>query len=148
MPGPLAAGLVAGAVAGAVSGVPSTLLSLGRPDGIVAATRAAGALLGRPTVPRGILAHAALSLGWGVILSKTLPRHHRVSAGLVAGAAIAALDLGLVGRRTPEIRALPQVPQWLDHLAYGASAGAVLAMLDCRGTVGATGHCGTDPHGT
>jgi hypothetical protein len=45
----------------------------------------------------------------------------------VAGLAIAALDLGLVGRHRPLIRALPLLPQVADHVAFGAVAGTVLA---------------------
>jgi hypothetical protein len=51
---------------------------------------------------------------------------------VAAGAAIAALDLGLLahgalGRRWPLIRALPIGPHVADHLAFGAVAGVVLA---------------------
>jgi hypothetical protein len=54
-----------------------------------------------------------------------------VAVGAAAGAAIAALDLGLVvhgpaGRRWPLIRALPVWPQVADHVAFGAIAGAAL----------------------
>jgi hypothetical protein len=51
---------------------------------------------------------------------------------MAAGAAIAALDLGLVARRFPAIRALPQAPQWADHLMFGAVLGAVLDRQDQR----------------
>jgi len=46
--------------------------------------------------------------------------------GAAAGLAIAALDLGIIGRRVGAIRALEQLPQWLDHVAYGLAVGAVL----------------------
>jgi hypothetical protein len=54
-----------------------------------------------------------------------------MAAGLAGGAAIAAVDLGLLahgpmGRRWPLIRALPVGPQVADHLAFGAIPGAVL----------------------
>jgi hypothetical protein len=55
-----------------------------------------------------------------------LPRGRRARTGLVAGAAIAALDLGVIGRRVPAIRALPQLPQWADHLAFGLTVGVVM----------------------
>jgi hypothetical protein len=56
-----------------------------------------------------------------------------VAVGLAGGAAIAAVDLGLLahgplGRRWPLIRALPVGPQVADHLAFGAIAGAVLDL--------------------
>jgi hypothetical protein len=110
-------GTMAGAVAGVASGLPSTLLDR-RP---IEATRAAGTLLGAPTLPRGAVAHAALSLGWGVALAALLPRRPSLLTGALAGLGIAALDLGLVGRRFPRIRALPAVPQVADHVAYGVS---------------------------
>jgi hypothetical protein len=39
---------------------------------------------------------------------------------------IAALDLGLAARAYPAVRALPRVPQLLDHLVFGAVTGALL----------------------
>jgi hypothetical protein len=50
-----------------------------------------------------------------------------VAYATLAGLAIAALDLGVLGRRVPRIRALPLLPQVLDHVAYGATVGAVLS---------------------
>ena len=47
--------------------------------------------------------------------------------GTVSGLLIAALDLGVIGRRRPLIRDLPVLPQVADHLAFGAVAGAVVA---------------------
>ena len=71
--------------------------------------------------------HLTLSLGWAVALERVLPRGREVSAGAVGGLAIAALDLGIVGRFFPRIRALPLAPQVVDHIAYGATVGFVLA---------------------
>jgi hypothetical protein len=96
----------------------------------LAAARAAGTLIGPPGVARGALAHGALSLAWGVALAGLLPRRHPVACGAAAGLAIAALDLGLLGRRVPAVRALPQLPQVADHVVFGAVAGGVLAR--CR----------------
>jgi len=76
----------------------------------------------------GGAAHVAISLGWGIVLAAVLPRRHTVLAGAVAGVGIAALDLGVVGRRLPAIRALDWRPQLLDHVAYGAIVGAVLSV--------------------
>jgi hypothetical protein len=129
-------GLVAGAVAGVVSGLPSTAAAVRQGTGVLTATRAAGTLLGRPTVVRGAVAHVALSLGWGVGLARVLPRRTAavgMVAGAVAGAAIAALDLVVIGRRIPAIRRLPPVPQWLDHLAFGAVVGVVVVQRSRQG---------------
>jgi hypothetical protein len=125
-----------GLAAGVVSGLPSTLAAVvtGRP--VLEAARAAGALLGRPSLPRGLLAHGAVSAGWGVVLSAVLEgRRHRIASGAAAGAAVAALDLGLVGRRIPAIRSLPLLPQVADHLLYGAALGALLHARE-RGHLG------------
>ncbi len=125
--------LVAASVAAACSGVPSTLHALITRADPLEATRAAGTLvLPRetrtvPLVLAAVPAHMAISLGWAVVLAVSLPRRRTVSAGALAGLAIAALDLGVFGRRFPRIRALPLWPQVADHLAYGAVVGAVVA---------------------
>lgn len=133
----VADGIAAAVVAGALSGAPSTLHALATRRGLLDATAAAGTLLvpanaSRPTrVVAGGVAHAGLSLGWGVALAWLAPddtRPTRAAAwGALAGLGIAALDLGTVGRRRPAIRSLPPVPQVLDHLAFGAIAGWVIS---------------------
>jgi hypothetical protein len=45
---------------------------------------------------------------------------------MVAGLGIATLDLAVIGRRIPAIRALPQGRQWADHVAYGLAVGVEL----------------------
>jgi hypothetical protein len=133
--------LEAGLVAAAVSGVPSTLVTLARGEDVLGGARAAGTLLlprERRTLPllaAAVPVHLALSLGWAVALERTLPRGREPLSGLLGGLAIAALDLGVIGRRLPAIRALPQARQWADHAAYGLAVGAVLAhrrRVDCR----------------
>jgi hypothetical protein len=97
-----------------------------------AATLAAGSMLLPHETRRGRLVlaaavvHGALSLGWAVVLARVLPARRAVMPGAVAGLGIAALDLGLVGRRLPRIRALPQAPQVADHIAYGVAVAVVL----------------------
>jgi hypothetical protein len=126
-------GLAAGAVAAIVSGAPSTLLAIVTRSSPLEATLAAGTLLlpreRRPLVLAlaAVPVHLALSLGWALALAALLPRRREAVWGGAGGLAIAALDLGLVGRRHPRIRALPQLPQVLDHLAFGAAVGAVLS---------------------
>jgi hypothetical protein len=125
-------GLLAGLVAATVSGLPSTAFSLWRDEDPLEASRAAGQLLEKPTLTRALAVHLIISLGWGVVLSQVLgPRHLRTSATM-AGGAIAALDLGLIGRRIPAIHSLKVGPQVADHLAYGMSVGFVLARFDAR----------------
>jgi hypothetical protein len=132
--------LVAAAVAGVLSGAPSTIHALLTGRDPLAAARAAGNLLlpadaaPEALLVAGGLAHGAISLGWATVLGVAVRRTSRapVAVGVAAGAAIAALDLGLLahgppGRRWPLIRALPVGPQIADHLTFGAIAGAVLA---------------------
>ena len=122
----------AGAVAAVVGGVPSTLWALVAGDDPLEPTLAAGSILLPHETRRGRLVaaavpiHAALSLGWAAVLAAILPRRQTAAAGAVAGLAIAALDLGVVGRLVPRIRALPLAPQLADHIAFGAAAGFVL----------------------
>lgn len=126
-------GLVAGAVAALLSGAPSTAHALATRTSPLEATLAAGTLLlPRERRPRALVAaavavHLALSLGWAILLAAVLPRRRTIAWATLAGLAIAALDLGVVGRRYPRVRALALVPQVLDHLAFGASVGAVLS---------------------
>jgi hypothetical protein len=123
-------------LAAVVSGAPSTVAALVRGDDVLAATRAAGTLLpgrrDRPGVVAGLAAHAVLSLWWGGVLTAVV---RRVGGGAVtgalAGAAVAALDLGVVARRYPAIRALPQGPQWADHLVFGAVVGGTVPACRC-----------------
>ena len=124
---PVASVARAALVAGTVSGLPSTAHALVRGRSALAATRAAGELLGRPSVLRGGLAHVALTVWWTWVLQAILPRRHEVAWGAAAGAGIAALDLGPARRRWPAIAGLPTGPQVADHLAFGALVGAVLA---------------------
>lgn len=126
-------GLAAGALAGALSGLPSTAVALVRRDHPLEAVAAAGTLLldagagaGRLVVA-GAVAHTALSLGWATVLALALPRRRTVAAGVIGGGAIAALDLGVIGRRYPRIHRLPSGPQVVDHLAFGAVVAAVVA---------------------
>ncbi len=94
-------------VASVLSGAPSTLHALVSGGDVLASTRAAGTLLpGRrdpPGVVAGAVAHGVTTVVW---------------------VGIAAL---IAPRRAPAIAALPQGPQWADHLAFGALVGACLS---------------------
>jgi hypothetical protein len=122
----------AGAVAWALSGAPSTLLAAIRGDDLLGASIAAGTLVpgrrDRPGFVAGIAAHTAVTAVWTPIVAKaTVRSRHPALAGALAGAAIAALDLGVIGRRYPAIVALDQPPQWADRLAFGAIVGWLAA---------------------
>ena len=124
---------MAGAIAALVSGAPSTTHALITGRDPLEATLAAGSIVLRNEERRGALVaaavpvHVVISLGWGVVLAVVLPRRRASLAGAAAGMAIAALDLGLIGRCFPKIRALPLAPQLADHAVYGATVGWVLA---------------------
>ena len=123
----------AGLAAAVVSGIPSTVYAVATGGDPLEATSAAGSLLlpgEQRAVPLFLAAgavHLTVSLGWALVLARVLPRRHTAAWGAAAGLGIAALDLGIVGRRLPRIRALPLGPQLVDHALYGAVVGAVLA---------------------
>ena len=124
--------LVAGLVAAVVSGAPSTAVTLARGEDVLESGLAAGSLLLGDRAPAPLLlaaavpVHLALSVGWAAVLAAVVPRGRELPGGALGGLAIAAVDLELIGRRFPRIRALPQGRQWADHLAYGLTVGAVL----------------------
>ena len=134
MSGPDASGdaAAAAAVAGVLSGIPSTAYAVATGRHPLEATVAAGSIVLPRERRRGRLlaaalpAHAAITLFWSVVLARLLPARHEVLLGGAAGLGIAVLDLLVIGRRMPMIRALPLAPQVADHLAFGVSAGAVI----------------------
>jgi hypothetical protein len=123
--------VLAGAVAASCSGLPSTLYALATGGDLLQATRAAGTLVpgrrDRPGVVAGVAIHLLVSAGWTAALA-VVARWRRlgVTGGAAAGLLIAALDLEVAGRAHPAIRSLPRLPQWLDHVAFGAIAGGLL----------------------
>ena len=126
--------LRAGLVAAVLSGAPSTVhaLATGR-DPLEAALAAGSILLPRERRRLALLAaavpvHLCLSLGWAVVLDRAGMRGAR--RGALAGLGIAALDLGLLSRAFPRIRALPIGPQVADHTAYGAIVGALISRRE------------------
>ena len=125
--------VVAAGLAGAVlSGAPSTAVALWRGEDVLDGARAAGRIvLPRETRTPVLLAaavpvHLGLSLGWAAVLDAL---DAGPVSGVAAAMAIAALDLVVIGRRIPAIRALPQPRQWADHAAYGLVVGACLRRL-------------------
>jgi hypothetical protein len=124
--------IVAGLAGAAASAVPSTTWSLLRGDDVLEGGRAVGAMV-RPGETRTAAllliaapVHVGISLAWARVMAAVLPRRRTPAWGVLAGLGIAALDLVVVGRRIPAIRALPQGRQWADHVAFGLVVGAVL----------------------
>ena len=122
----------AGLIAAAASGVPSTTWTLLRGGDVLDGARAAGTLLApRARSTPALLAaavpvHLALSLGWAAALARVAPQGLELPVCVGGALGIAALDLVVIGRRLPRIRALPQGRQWADHVAYGLAVGAVV----------------------
>jgi hypothetical protein len=130
--------LMAGLAGAACSAIPSTLWTLVRGEDVLDGGRAAGAILlpGERRTPvllaAAVPVHLALSLGWAAAMAATLPRGAEPAWGVAGALAIAALDLAVIGRRLPAIRALPQGRQWADHVAYGLTVGLVLRARRAR----------------
>ena len=125
-------GIKAGLAAAVISGAPSTLYSLAAGRDPLEATVAAGSMVLPNEDRRGRLiaaavpVHLTISVFWGVVLAGTLPRKRPLVAGTIAGLAIGAFDLFVVGRRFPRIKALPTAPQLADHVAFGVVVACVL----------------------
>jgi hypothetical protein len=131
--------LAAGLVGAVVSGFPSTVWTLVEGGDPAEGGRA----LGKVLLPReertlvllvtGAPVHLALSLGWAGVLAAVIPERDEPVYGTLGGLAIAGLDLVVLGRLVPPIRALPQGRQWADHVAFGLSVGVVLRALRTSG---------------
>ena len=76
-------------------------------------------------VAAAVPVHFAISIGWALVLDRAGVRTAR--AGALAGLAIAAVDIGVIGRRYPRIRELPLLPQLADHIAYGVVMAKLLS---------------------
>ena len=92
------------------------------------ATRAVGTLVppGRPGFGRGAVVHLVISIMCGEALARTLPRDHSVEWGAAAGFAIRVINVAVIGRSFPAIRALPPVPQLADNVTFGIVFAIVL----------------------
>jgi len=122
------------AVAAMFSGLPSTLHAL-RTGGsfrsairyVYDATCAVGTLVppGRPAFVRGAIVHLGISVAFGEALARMLPERRSVVWGAAAGLAIGLINVGMIGRRFPAIRALPLLPQLADNVAFGLLFAAV-----------------------
>jgi hypothetical protein len=126
--------LVAGAfLAGTLSGLPSTVHALATGRRVRRTVEAAGELLGRPGVARGVVAHAAMTIGWTtVLLTVVPPRRSPVVLAAFGGLAIAGLDLTIADWWFPAIAALPRWPQVLDHVLFGILVGSIIARRAAR----------------
>src|SRR5512132_2445541 len=103
--------VVAGLAGAACSAIPSTAWTLLRGEDVLDGGRAAGAIVlpneGRTPVllAAAVPVHLGLSLGWSAVLAAVVPPRAEPAWGVAGALAIAALDLGAVGRRIPPIRA-------------------------------------------
>ncbi len=125
--------LVAGGLAGLVGAIPSTVYLLVTGGDVFASVNAIAAMVAAnelPVLHRVAVAaavHFALSFFWASVLVALVPRRAPVFGALVASAIIAFLDLKVIAPHYfAEAAALAFVPQLADHLAWGATVGAVL----------------------
>jgi hypothetical protein len=122
--------------AAVLSGLPFTLYSLLTRRDPLEASLAAGSILlpnerkRAPLLIAAVPVHLSLSAAWGVVLAAALPRKKPVGEGIIAGLLIAALDLGMAGRRFPRVRALDVPLQVADHVAFGIAAAIALTRQD------------------
>jgi hypothetical protein len=98
------------------------------------ATRAAGAMIGRPdSIAAAALVHMSISLFWATVLWLWLPRG--LLWALLASTAIAVVDLRVIAPLFfPEVARLDFWPQLADHLAWGASYSVGLSLARPRAT--------------
>jgi hypothetical protein len=126
-------------LATALSGAPSTVHALIKRRSLRAAvvnvydaTRAVGTLVppGRAGFGRGMAVHIVISMLCGEALARTLPRDHPAEWGAAAGLVIGVVNVGVIGRSFPAIRALPLVPQIADNVMFGTVFAVTLARRD------------------
>jgi hypothetical protein len=74
-----------------------------------------------------VIVHIGVSAAWTAAFGLAARRwRFGVVRGAIGGLGIASLDLLIIGRRFPFVAALPQGPQWADHVAFGAILGRAL----------------------
>lgn len=114
--------LYAWALASVLGGIPSTVYALLTGGDPLEATRAAGAMVGRPdSIIAAAAVHLAVSAFWSIVLWLALPRRRTMLWALLASAAIAVLSLRIVAPFFfPDVAALAFWPQFADHLMWGA----------------------------
>ena len=120
----------AGFLAAVFGGVPSTVYALARGDDPFESTRAIGSMVTSSTDDSTLLLaavpiHLGISLGWAAVIAGVLPARRRLLLGALIGVGIAMLDLGILGRSFPRIRALALGPQVADHVAFAMIVAAL-----------------------
>ena len=127
-------GIVAAIIGWLLSGIPSTLYALFTGGDIYEATLAAGSILiGEHAsftflIISAVVVHTGLSFFWAITLTLLLPKNNIIIWAFLGGFGIAILDLLIIGQFFPMIKALPFLPQLIDHLAFGAIVGTVLFL--------------------
>jgi hypothetical protein len=116
-----------------LGGIPSTAWALLTGADPLEATRAAGAMVGRPdSIAAAAAVHLAVSAFWSVVLWLTL---RSAWWAVPASALIAMLDLRVIAPLFfPEVAALAFWPQFADHLMWGACYSVGLSLGRPRAT--------------
>ena len=119
----------------ASAGAPSTIYAIARGQDPLESTRAIGSVVINSEENTALLAaavpvHIAISLWWAIVLARLLPLRRRLLAGGLIGAAIAVLDLRVIGRAFPRILRLPLGLQIADHDPEGDVVAALRQPRD------------------
>ena len=127
-------GLVAAAVAGIVSGAPSTACALVHRHSVLAATAPRARCSAGRAWRAGLAAHVALVALVGCWCSpRAATRTPRGSRARSREPRSRPSTSGVIGRRVPRSARSRKAPQWLDHVVFGATFGAVLDACDRKG---------------
>jgi len=125
--------LLAGGLAGVIGGIPSTVYLLVTGGDVFESLNAVVAMVAGselPVLQRVAIAgavHFSLSFLWASVLAVLIPRRAPIFGTLVGSVIIAFLDLKVIAPLYfAEVAALAFIPQLVDHLAWGATVGAVL----------------------
>lgn len=125
--------LTTAVLAGTAGSIPSTLLALATGGDWMAPVNAVAAMAGAQhlaLLPRLCAAagvHFAISAVWVWLLFALLPGHRTVIWAMAAGIMVAAVDLLILAPLFfAGVASLPLFPQFVDHIVWGATAGALV----------------------
>jgi hypothetical protein len=86
---------------------------------IAEAVLVSATLSGLPSTLHALVARRSVRAAGAAGLARTLPRRHAVAWGAAGGLVIGIVNVGVIGRAFPAIRALPLAPALADNVAFG-----------------------------